>query len=81
MRDVSSRRQREQQRDTLFRTSMILASLRNLIQAAPQLLQLICIGLEWDAGHLWVEDAEQGRLVSAGIWSRRAKKARASGSF
>ncbi|RYE93801.1 MAG: PAS domain S-box protein, partial [Oxalobacteraceae bacterium] len=70
LRDISARRQSEQERDTQFRASMVLAALHSLQEAGPKLLQIMCMGLGWDLGSFWVEDAVYGRLVCSGSWSR-----------
>jgi len=47
-----------------------LAESDTLVEAAPLLIQAICIGLGWEAGLLWAVDAEAGVLRCAEAWAR-----------
>jgi two-component system sensor histidine kinase/response regulator len=47
-----------------------LAESRTLLEAAPKLLQAICVTLTWDFAALWLFDEQVSRLRCEAIWGR-----------
>lgn len=51
-----------------FKLTHALSESATLLEAAPKLLQPICEGFEWDAGELWLIDADTGILKLEDVW-------------
>jgi two-component system, sensor histidine kinase and response regulator len=47
-----------------------LVESRTLLEAAPKILQAVCITLKWDLGTLWLYDDQASALRCEAIWGR-----------
>lgn len=64
--DITSRKQEELRRAAQLAVTRVLADAPSLPQAAPQILQSVCIGLSWDVGTIWQIDS--GLLHCVDVW-------------
>jgi PAS domain S-box-containing protein len=77
IRDISARKQAEQRRAAELNVIRVLASAASLAEAAPQLLQAMCEGLQWDLGAIWRVDASVATLRCVHVWHSPALHAQA----
>jgi PAS domain S-box-containing protein len=67
--DITERKRSEQRLLAQYAVTRVLAESDTLARAAPQLLQAIGEGMEWEWGALWTVDPEAGVLRCRGsIW-------------
>src|SRR5689334_2340894 len=52
-----------------FEAARTLSQTESLSEAAPKLLRVICEGLNWDVGQLWVVDRQVNKLRCVPSWS------------
>jgi two-component system cell cycle sensor histidine kinase/response regulator CckA len=70
-RSTAERTRTEQRLQTQYAITRVLAESETLAQAAPQLLQAIGEGMQWEWGALWTIDREAGVLRCGGsIWHK-----------
>ena len=67
-RDITQRKRAERRMAAGYAVTRVLAEAENYDTAAPQILQAICEGLNWDVGASWRVDESSGRLHCADIW-------------
>jgi PAS domain S-box-containing protein len=67
IRNVTERKTRERQRMVRHAAQRILAESSTLREAAPDLLQALCQGLNWDLAILWTVDRQTGELHRVGV--------------
>jgi len=53
-----------------YAVTQALVESRTLLEAAPKILQAICITLKWDLGALWLYDDQASALRCEAIWGR-----------
>ncbi|MBA3554013.1 MAG: PAS domain S-box protein, partial [Gemmatimonadales bacterium] len=70
IRDLTERRRAELRLGLQHSVTRILSEVPSLTEAAPRVLQLLCEGLGWDVGEMWVVDPDGERIQSAGAWHR-----------
>jgi len=85
-RDITSRQRREQRNNAQYAITRILSESQIIKQAMPEILQAICLSLEWDVGELWTtseyistdvpEKSENAVLRCVEIWSSRVVSVR-----
>jgi two-component system, cell cycle sensor histidine kinase and response regulator CckA len=68
LRDITARRQQETHKTAEHRVTHVLAETPSLLEAAPLLLEAICISLDWVVGVLWVVDHDTNALRCVAIW-------------
>ncbi|MBA3259690.1 MAG: PAS domain S-box protein [Gemmatimonadales bacterium] len=70
IRDLTERRRSELRLGLQHSVTRILSEMPILTEAAPRVLQLLCEGLGWDLGEMWVVDPDGERIRSVGAWHR-----------
>jgi len=68
--DITDRKRTEQRLETQHTLTRLLAEFKNLEEAIPQLLQILCSDLEWDAGEFWQCDSSTEQLRCVQNWHR-----------
>jgi PAS domain S-box-containing protein len=71
-RDVTPRKRAERRLAAQYAVTRALADADAPEQAAPDVLQALCVGLGWDVAALWVVREGAGVLHCAGVWHRPA---------
>jgi signal transduction histidine kinase len=51
-----------------YTVSRLLTQAASFAEAAPKLLQVVCEGIQWDVGALWLADDSGEHLVCAEMW-------------
>jgi PAS domain S-box-containing protein len=69
-RDVTSRKRGERRLAAQYAVTRALADAETPEEAAPDVLQALCVGLSWDVAALWVTREAGGILACAGVWHR-----------
>jgi PAS domain S-box-containing protein len=69
IRDISARKQAEQRRAAELNVIRVLANAASVAEAAPQVLQALCEGLQWDLGAMWRVDAAKSALHCVHVWN------------
>ena len=67
-RDITQRKRAERRLAAGYAVTRVLAEAEHYDLAAPQILQAICEGLNWDVGASWRVDETSGKLHCADIW-------------
>jgi PAS domain S-box-containing protein len=68
LRDVSERVRGERRRDAQYAVARVLAGVRTLTEAGPEVLAAIAGTLEWESAGLWLVDAEEQVLRCVATW-------------
>jgi PAS domain S-box-containing protein len=68
LRDLTERKKAEQRRNARLALTQLLAEAATAHDAAPRILQLVCEGLGWDTGGLWVVDRHAAMLRCLDVW-------------
>jgi diguanylate cyclase (GGDEF)-like protein/PAS domain S-box-containing protein len=67
-RDISERKRSQRYAQTHHALTRILAESHTIKAAIPQLLQTICLGLQWELGEFWVIDRKTNLLRHLTTW-------------
>jgi PAS domain S-box-containing protein len=67
-REISERKQNEKRLSMQYTLTRILAEFATLSDAVPLILQVICEGIGWDLGVLWIYDRTDGQLHCLELW-------------
>jgi len=67
--DITERKKTDQQLHVQYAIGRVLVEASTLEKAAPQILQIICENLGWDAGGLWLLDRRAEVLRCDEIWN------------
>jgi diguanylate cyclase (GGDEF)-like protein/PAS domain S-box-containing protein len=67
-RDVTERKRSQRYAQTHHALTRILAESHTIKAAIPQLLQTICVGLQWDVGEFWAIDRQDNVLRYQTSW-------------
>ena len=73
-----ARRDSDRRLAVQYDVSRVLASTERLEDAAPQLLRVVCEGLDWDVGQFWVVDQTLDALCFLAAWRGPAVDERAA---
>src|SRR5438876_49883 len=65
---ASGRERRDRRLRAQYRVTKILADASSFREAAPQILETVCEGLDWRLGQVWRVDQEEDALVFVGAW-------------
>jgi PAS domain S-box-containing protein len=68
--DITARKQAEQRQAAQYAVARALAESARLNQAAPKILQAVCVSLRWDFGALWRVERETKQLKCIESWHR-----------
>ncbi len=70
IRDLTARHRSEQRLGLQHAVTRTLSEAPSLTEAASDVLRLLCEGLGWDLGEMWVVDPEAGVVQCTGTWHR-----------
>ncbi|MDE3018682.1 MAG: PAS domain S-box protein [Nitrospirota bacterium] len=68
LRDITERIKVERRREAQYAVTKVLAEFPTLDEAAPHLLETICLGLDWPVGLLWTVDEVTNQLQFVEFW-------------
>ena len=68
--DITERKRSEQRLAVQMATTRVLAESATLEEAAPRVVESICLNLGWNMGAVWTVDTKDAVLRCAGTWSR-----------
>ncbi len=68
--DVSEYKRIERRLTSQFEVTRLLAESKNLPEAAPKILEVICEGVDWLIGELWLADYDSNLLHLVGSWHK-----------
>jgi PAS domain S-box-containing protein len=71
---IQERRLAEHRRATDLAATRALAGSTSLEEAAPQILQAVCVSLDWDFGALWIVDRDSRVLRCLVTWCRSPER-------
>jgi PAS domain S-box-containing protein len=67
--DITDRKRAEIRLTTQFEVTHTLIDSKNLYEAAPKILKIICEGTDWQIGELWLVDFESNLLKLDNSWN------------
>ena len=70
VRDITERESHERRRAAQLAVTEVLAETATIGEAAPRILEVICGGLGWDVGGLWLVDQHTEVLRCLEMWQR-----------
>ncbi|MBI2359461.1 MAG: PAS domain S-box protein [Deltaproteobacteria bacterium] len=73
--EMAERKQMAQHRELRFGVTRVLVEPGAIEKAVPKLLRVLCKGLGWDFGELWLVDPEFNLLRCKGIWHAPSEEA------
>ncbi len=73
--DITEQKISEQRLVTQYTVTQILSEASNLEEAVPELIQSICLGLNWDCGAIWMVNSEENVLRCIGMWCDKKTEA------
>jgi PAS domain S-box-containing protein len=68
--DISRRKRMERRTTTQYEVTRVLAESSTLVEAAPLLLQAVCVSLEFDVAALWAVDGASDVLRCVSVWQQ-----------
>ncbi len=68
VRDVTERKKTEKRLIAQYLVTKILAESMTAEDAFPEILEAICVALEWDLGEIWIIDRQENVLRNTEIW-------------
>ncbi|MBI4751425.1 MAG: PAS domain S-box protein [Acidobacteria bacterium] len=68
--DITERKRAERRLLAQGMISRILAEVDTLSEAAPEILQTLCVSENWDGGVIWEVDKKNHRLRCVEVWSK-----------
>jgi PAS domain S-box-containing protein len=67
--DVTERHEANARQFVQFSVTRALADARSIEEAAPALLEAVCMNLRWDVGEFWAMDPDGARLRCEATWA------------
>lgn len=68
LRDITERTRAERRREAQYAVTKVLAECSVLDEAAPRILETICVSLDWAVGLLWTVDEAANQLEFVEFW-------------
>jgi two-component system cell cycle sensor histidine kinase/response regulator CckA len=68
LRDITERTKIERRREAQYAVTKVLAESATLDDAAPRILETICVGLNWAVGLMWTVDEAANQLEFVEFW-------------
>jgi formate hydrogenlyase transcriptional activator len=67
-RDITDHKRLEDRRAAAYAVTRVLATALTLDAAAPEIIRVVCEGLDWDAGAIWHVDTETDIIRCVQLW-------------